>query len=367
MDVGLLKQAISLLRRCNASLEPKRMEASFPRECLALYGEVEKLGAYGTAALSRKVDDVERVARATGTSIGKARAAVETGRALRDAPQVEQAFRKGRVSLDQAAEIAGAEQVAPDSASELLQVAEKESFQVLRQKARSTALEACRGDELALRQRRARRAVSHDDEMGMVHIHLTFEPHVGAPVVARAETEAARLQREAARTGEAEPFERHLADAYAALLSGEAEARGRGEVVVVVSHEVAKRGWKDVKNNELCKIPGLGPVSPQAAKEIAADAFLSGLFYDGKDLRHLKRWTRKTPPEVLLALRLGEPPSFDGFSCRRCGRRHRIEKDHVKPHAERGPASLSNLMPLCSRCHREKTRREQRARARSPG
>ncbi|HVL64002.1 MAG TPA: hypothetical protein VM573_02405, partial [Actinomycetota bacterium] len=161
MDVGLLKQAISLLRRCNASLEPKRMEASFPRECLALYGEVEKLGAYGTAALSRKVGDVERVARATGTSIGKARAAVETGRALRDAPQVEQAFRKGRVSLDQAAEIARAEQVAPGSASELLQVAEKESFQVLRQKARSTALEACRGDELALRQRRARRAVSH--------------------------------------------------------------------------------------------------------------------------------------------------------------------------------------------------------------
>ena len=39
----------------------------------------------------------------------------------------------------------------------------------------------------------------------------------------------------------------------------------------------------------------MGPVSPQVAKEIAADAFLSGVFYDGKDLRNLVRWTKNIP------------------------------------------------------------------------
>jgi hypothetical protein len=85
--------------------------------------------------------------------------------------------------------------------------------------------------------------------------------------VARAETEAQRLARKARAADMKEPFERHLADAYAALLSGSGKGRAkRPELVVLVSHEVAKRGWRDVREGELCKIPGVGPVSPQVAQ-----------------------------------------------------------------------------------------------------
>ncbi|CAN5582008.1 hypothetical protein BH20ACT21_BH20ACT21_15310 [soil metagenome] len=69
------------------------------------------------------------------------------------------------------------------------------------------------------------------------------------------------------------------------------------ELVVLVSHDIAKRGRKDVQEGEMCKIPGVGPISAQTAKEIASDAFLTGLFYDGTDLRHFSRWTRNTPVE----------------------------------------------------------------------
>ena len=111
----------------------------------------------------------------------------------------------------------------------------------------------------------------------MVHIHLALEPHVGAPIVARAEAEAQRLARKAKAAGLCEPFECHLADAYGSLLSGSGKGRAkRPELVVLVSYEVAKRGWTDVREGELCKIPGVGPVSPQVAKEIANDAFLNG-------------------------------------------------------------------------------------------
>jgi hypothetical protein len=130
---------------------------------------------------------------------------------------------------------------------------------------------------------------------------------------------------------------------------------------VLVSHEVAKRGWKDVREGEVCKIPGVGPVGPRVAREIARDAFLNGVFYDGADLRHLRRWTRKTPIEVLIALELGEPPDFDGVSCVDCGNRFRTEKDHVEPHCGGNPASIDNLTPRCWSCHKTKTERDRKA------
>ena len=77
----------------------------------------------------------------------------------------------------------------------------------------------------------------------MINIHLSWEPHVGTPIVNRAEAEAARLYRQAKKEDRAEPFECHLADAYAALMSGAGTGRSkRPELVVLVSHEVAKRG-----------------------------------------------------------------------------------------------------------------------------
>jgi hypothetical protein len=55
---------------------------------------------------------------------------------------------------------------------------------------------------------------------GSVRVELALEPHVGSPIANRAEAEAARLALEARKKERAEPFERHLADAYAASLSG---------------------------------------------------------------------------------------------------------------------------------------------------
>ena len=284
--------------------------------------------------------------------MGKAKAVVTTGKVLEASGELNAALQHGAISLDQASEIASAEQSAPGSAKELLAVAEKEAFHVLKDKARKTKLEAEQHNGLATRQRDARCARSYSDELGMTHIHLSLEPHVGAPIVARAEAEAQRIATtakasvKAGATKTPEPFERYLADAYTALLSGAGKGRPRRpELVVLVSHSVATRGWNDVRKDEVCKIPGRGPVSPQVAKEIAADAFLSGVFYDGTDLRHFKRWSRSIPVEVSIALELGEPPSFDGIACVDCGNRFRTEFDHVEPRNRGG----RRPMPTSSR------------------
>ncbi|MDP9235680.1 MAG: HNH endonuclease, partial [Actinomycetota bacterium] len=282
--------------------------------------------------------------------------------ALCDSEELKNALCRGELSIEQAAAIASAEGSSPGAATELLAVAREQPLHALREKAGKVKLEAEQHRELASRQRAARSARSYSDELGMTHIHLALEPHVGTPIVARAEAEAARLARSSKAEGGNVPFEAHLADAYAALLSGNGKGSARRpELVVLVSHEVAKRGWRKVEQGEVCKIPGVGPIAPEVARAIAKDAFLNGLFYDGKDLRHFQRWGRHIPMEVLIALELGDPPSFDGVACADCGNRFRTEFDHVRPRFAHGPTSNPNLEPRCWRCHQAKTKRERKA------
>jgi hypothetical protein len=362
MKSTFVNDAIESLEKANADLEPELLAAPDARKLLEAYARAEKLAAFGVAALARKLDDTSEIARVTGTSMGKAKETVATGKVLGASDDLNEALRCGDISADQATEIARAEESSPGTAAELVKVAKEDSFHVLRDKARKTKLEAEQHRDLARRQHQARSARSHTDELGMVNVHLALEPHVGTPIVARAEAEAARMARAARRNDDQEPFEHHLADAYAALLSGAGKGRARRpELVVLVSHEVAKRGWEDVKEGELCKIPGIGPVAPQVAKEIAQDAFLNGVFYDGTDLRHFRRWSKSIPVEVAIVLELGAPPSFDGVTCVDCGNRFRTEFDHVRPRASGGPTSNGNLWPRCWSCHQEKTEHDRRA------
>ena len=376
MNDAYIAQAIELLEKANADLEPELLSIPDARELLGVYARAQRLAAFGVAALARRIDEAPSVARVTGTSIGQAKETITTGKVLGDSAPLREALERGAVSLEQASEIARAEQSAPGVAPELVAVAGEESFHVLRERARAAKLAAEQHRDLGARQHAARSARSYTDELGLVHVHLALEPHVGTPIVNRAEAEAARLARKARATksdqgaaktrgkekeGSPEPFERYLADAYAALLSGSGKGRSRRpELVVLVSYEITQRGWKDVRAGEVCKIPGVGPVAPQVARMIAKDAFLSGVFYDGKDLRHLVRYSRSIPIEVAIALELGPPPEFDGVRCTDCGNRFRTELDHVEPRAALGPTAHGNLNPRCYSCHRAKTERTAR-------
>jgi 5-methylcytosine-specific restriction endonuclease McrA len=63
---------------------------------------------------------------------------------------------------------------------------------------------------------------------------------------------------------------------------------------------------------------------------------------------------RRWPALRLQALRR------DGWQCRVCGSRHRLEVDHIEPVFKRPDLAfvLDNTQVLCARHHAEKTRRE---------
>ena len=132
MEFGHVDEAIGQLEKANANLEPELLSLAAAREQLETYARAERLAAFGIAALARKLNDASELARVTGSSTGKAKDTIATGKVLGESAPLENALKHGEVSLDQATEIARAEESAPGAATELLKVAEEESFHVLR-------------------------------------------------------------------------------------------------------------------------------------------------------------------------------------------------------------------------------------------
>ena len=63
MEISYVEEAIELLEKSNADLEPDLMSAPGARKLLAAYARAEKLAAFGVAALARKLADASEIAR----------------------------------------------------------------------------------------------------------------------------------------------------------------------------------------------------------------------------------------------------------------------------------------------------------------
>jgi hypothetical protein len=358
---SLLDQAIELLEKANAELEPELLDSSGARVVLDRYSKARRLVDYGVAAVARKVDDAAVVSRVTGTPVGHAKATIALGNNLKAAPELGAALQTGAVSAEQAVHIASAEASVPGATEELVKTANSEPFHVFKDAARKLKLEAEQHNGLATRQHAARAARHYADELGMTHIHLTLEPFAATPIVNRAEADAERLYKTARKTGQTEAFEAYLADAFVEMLSGTGKGRAsRPELVVLIDYDTIKNGWK-LTPGGISKIPGVGPIDPQDAQEVAQDAFINAVLVDGADLRHFKRFSRHVPPEIKVALELGTAPAFDGPVCCGCGNRFRPERDHLEPVAAHGPTSYSNLKWKCNPCHVAKTEADRKA------
>lgn len=345
-----------------AGLEPELVEASLGRSLMEEFVGIGRCADFVVAALAPKAQDAAALARTTGTSVGQAKATIEMSHNLKAAPELGEALKSGAVSIEQASEIAKAEASAPGVVDELVKVAKEQPFIVLKETARRIKLEAEQHRSLGERQRAARSGRHHTDELGMVNVHLRFQPHVGVPIVNRAEADAQRLYKRAKKEGgEPEPFECYLADAFEQMLAGKGKGRTtRPELVVLIDYETIANGWK-LTPSGISKIPGVGPVDPRDVKDIAREAVVNVVIKDGKDLRHWARFGRCMPPELKTALELGTAHDFDGPKCVRCGNRFRPERDHIEPIAAQGPTKLSNLNWLCDPCHDVKTEEDRKA------
>ena len=132
-------------------LEPERLAGGDAATLVEVFATVKKLCGAGEALAARRVAETmewrragERsaahwLARRTGSTVGAAAASIETAQRLEDLPATDEAFRTGRLSQVQAQHIASAAAGRPHAETELLDVAERDSLQGLRDACQRTA------------------------------------------------------------------------------------------------------------------------------------------------------------------------------------------------------------------------------------
>lgn len=297
-------------------------------------------GAHRDAGFQRPSDWLGREA---GQDPARARRDMETAKKAEEHAATKDALDRGEVSLDEAEQITKS----PDDADELLDVAKGHDMRKLKERARRRAQERDR-DELGERRRKARGIRAWTDDMGMVCGSFSLLPELGVPFLARLKAEAERRWRVGHR---ADTTEQRMHDALFTLLGGRGEpSTPRTELMVV---------WN--LNENSFRIPGVGPIDPEVAKDIAKDAFVTGVIHDGVDVKHYQRFGKYVPRELQVLLEMGDPPHFEGMRCADCSATFAFQRDHVDPRANGGETSLANLEPRCPPCHRAKTERDREA------
>jgi hypothetical protein len=306
-------------------------------------------------------DAADWLAAKAGTTPGQAKRNLKTAGKLQKHPDTRDAMLAGKVSIDQAAEIIDtAEQVA-GSEKDLLDLAEEADLGRLKDRARDVRLGAIKPEDLRERQIKERYFWARRNQLGMVEFAGALPLETGVPFMTRLQQVTDRLKKAAKQAGgESEAWNAYAADAFTQMVCGQAQiGRWQAELTIVCDLRAWRRGH--AHDGEPCHILDGGPIPVDLAEELGKDAFLSALVHDGVEINKYARFGRNIPTALRAALDLGDPPDFTGKKRDDCGKRHRLQLDHVDPVANGGLTSFENLKYRCYPHHQAKTARDRRA------
>jgi len=318
------------------------------------------------------------LARASGSSSGSAKAALDTAAALQEQPEVKAALEAGELSMAQAQELAKTEASCPGSAASLLGVAKERGLKTLKEQARDRRVRMMSPEELHASQHRARAFRYWRTALGTVGFSGELPPETGLPIMNRLDAETDRLWKQAhcdvrgAAAGEAMlPTESVSAAERRSALAADAfvrlvETGGKGkahsaDLVIVCDLQAYRRGH--AHDGEPCHLVGGGPIPVSSARELGKDAFLKAVLHTGTEIHTIAHFGRKTSAVLRTALTLGAPPLFNGITCavEGCDRSYHLEQDHFDPVANGGLTSIYNMGPKCKPHHRVKTEQDRKA------
>jgi hypothetical protein len=290
----------------------------------------------------------------SGTSVGKARAALGVADKVRPSAVLEAALSGGVLSLDQAALIAPVALADPEAVAALVETAKTSSVSALRLEV-DRAMHARRGELQAVRSERmdhARRYCRTWVSGGGVRLDAFLGPGDGARLLSALDQGHRRLAAEARRLGISMTHEQLRADALTDLARGTGSADGgaRPAFLVRVDAQALLRG--EVHEGECCEIAGVGPVSVTRARSVLGEALWTLLVTKGVDIATVTSTTRVVPQRVKRALEMRDPRCVVPG----CGATERLQTDHWNlDYSWSGPTELSNLCRLCPAHHRLKT------------
>jgi Domain of unknown function (DUF222) len=353
-------QVLGKLEQISHELIPRTLQAQRAVELFNDAARAERLCAAIKSRLARRVEETKVwresghrsaahwMAAATGATVGAAARTLETARALEQLPETDAAFRDGRLSDVQAAEITSTAAADPSGEAELLEAAGSTSVKGLRDRCREVRAGA-EGDDQAWARRlhMNRRAHEWTDPDGAYRIEARLAPDAGARFSAAWKAHTDRIFGDARRAGRREPHAAYAADALIALAS-EGPCKPV-EVRVTVDSAALSRGH--AKRGERCEIDRVGPVPVSTARAMLDDASVAVLVRDGDDITGVSSPKRTIPTKLRRAVEARYPTC----GVEACANDHFLEIDHVVPLADHGCTEIDNLWRLCSHHHRLKT------------
>jgi hypothetical protein len=347
-----------------AEMDVAAMTGPEATENIELLTKYERVATAGSLALAPKVEDCFEwrqqghksaesfMAEKLGIAVGTARARLETARQLQDLPETATCLRRGDFSLAQIEAVAAAATVHPGAEAELLETAARASLKGLRTKCdRTKQLASFETDEVGRENaiRRSRFFRHWHDVDGGLRFEAKVTPADGARILEAIGAKAGVFFDEARKTGLSEAMAAYRADAFVSLaddaMVGTGTGIGRPHVTVRVDLAALKRG--EVEGDELCEIPGVGPVSLATATRLLGESFLKIVIRDGTDIHTVCHLGRTVPAHLESALHERDPVCVVPG----CDNSFYLETHHRIPVYEHGPSHIDNLVRICSWHH----------------
>jgi len=347
------------LRRFVRELDQSTITGSDAAVLVDQFAEVERLAVAGRTLAAGRVQQTKAwrssgapsivawMADHSRSSFRHAASTINMAMRLEQLPATREELVSGRLSERQADEISAAAELDPAAEKDLLQMAQTEGIAALREKCRDVAAAAA-GDENARERIRRSRYFRHWLEGdGALRLDARLTTDEGAPLLAAIRGRADTLEAEARNAGQAEPSEAYAADALVSLADG--AGAPKAIVHVHVSEDALARGQTEA--GETCRIPGVGPISVDAARRLAARGSMKTIETDGVDVFRVASAGRTIPAPIRTALETRDSTCVVPG----CNKRRDLEIDHIVPFAAGGETKLDNLARLCRWHHAQKT------------
>jgi hypothetical protein len=167
-----------------------------------------------------------------------------------------------------------------------------------------------------------------------------------------------QITRKAAKDKIKEPAAAHMADALVAMAERSRcippdAFRPGPSALVHLRLDLAALERGHLGKGEICEVPGIGPVSLKAARDLLADSRQVIIAVENDDIRMVKGGRTHHPRQAARAVY-----ERDDYRCvvPGCNTHHdRIDIDHTTGVKQGGPTTIYNLGLLCHHHHRLKT------------
>ena len=368
-----LKDIVTQLREVTSLIE---IDVVAGKDAAALVGIADEIRRAGDSLRTVAVGQVERTNSWKGEGAKsitewlsietdcpqyEAQAVVLLANQLQHLPVTQAALRSGVLSNAQAVEVARGAIVAPNTETQLLNLAKHVTVRDLRDA--TSRVVAAATDEAARHKQihKSRFFKSWTDSDGSFNVKGRMTVANGALVMAALKPIQDEIFKAARKSGTHETPEAYAADALMALCqkastsdsvagaSATNTSRPNAVINIRIDIDALKRGRTE--NGEICEIAGVGPIPVATATEYLGEAFLKLLVVEGIDIKTVAHMGRHIPAPLRTAVeerdRVCQVPT--------CDVTRGLEIDHIVPFADGGPASLENLVRLCKRHHLQKT------------